>query len=458
MISSRAVGFGIVAALALGAAGSAAVANGRFPQAQHLVAGPGRASEIVMVRATFGIVASDDGGGRFRFLCEDFFEFLDGYDPAVAVARDGTLLVGLPDGLIATRDWCTTTRRDELRGQSVTDLTTDPTGGIVLAALVSRDVVPVSRVARSTDGGQRFEVPREGLEGVRLDTVEIAGSAPLRVYATGRIGEAVVPAVYRSDDGGRSWRRTALRLDDAAGAYVSGVHPGRPDTLWIRVVRDRDDGGLAEGGSVLLRSDDGGETATEVGRTQGPMRGFALSDDGETVWMGGPDARDGLLRSVGGSAFVPIAARSVECLRQHAGSLWVCQSFVPGGVMLARSDNGGDRFVDALTFAALQGPPASCGAGSTMREVCPSRYVQVRSVIAPRPDAGTTLDAGLPDSGVATPPGSSCVCRGAPGSASTRGTGGLWALALGWAFRGRRRRDRGPADGLRCKGCDVHGC
>ncbi len=444
MFSSRAVTSWALKGAVVGALSGPAWGNGRFPQAQHLVAGPGQTAEIVLVRATFGLVASDDGGGRFRFLCEDFFEFLDGYDPAVAIGRDGTLLVGLPDGLIATRDWCTTTRRDELRGQSVVDLTTDTTGSVVLAALVSRDVVPIARVARSVDGGQRFEVPREGLENVRLDTVELAGSAPTRVYATGRVGEAGIAAVYRSDDGGVSWRRTALDLGDAAGAYVSGVHPGRPDTLWLRVVRDLSDGGLSGGGSALLRSDDGGETATEVGRTRGPMRGFALSDDGETVWMGGPDPRDGVLRSVGGAAFVQVGQRAVECMRQHAGTLWVCQTFVPGGVMLARSDDGGDRFVDALTFAALQGPPARCAAGSTMREVCPSRYAQVRAVIAPRADAGPALDAG-PDAGTGPPPPADCLCMAAPGS---RGVRFPWGLGLALVALGRRRRDNPLRDGL----------
>ena len=416
-----------------------ASANGRFPQAQHLVAGPGRASEIVVVRATFGLVASDDGGRRFRLLCEDFFEFLDGYDPAVELGGDGSLLVGLPDGLIATRDWCTTTRREELRGQSVVDLTRDPSGRVVLAALVSRDVVPVARVARSTDGGQRFEVPRDGLVGVRLDTVEIAPSQGLRVYATGRAGEAATPVVYRSDDGGVGWRQTALSVSGAAGLYVSGVHPTRPEVLWIRVSRDVVDGGLTGGGDVLLRSDDGGETAQEVGRTAGPMRGFALRDDGEAVWMGGPDARDGVLRSVAGGAFVRVSDRPVECLRYHAGTLWACQRFVPGGVMLARSEDGGDGFADALSFAGIEAPPTRCPAGSIMREVCPSRYAQVRALVGPTTDAGVR-DAGIADAGaVPSPPGGSCRCGAGP----VRGDGRAVAFAVLALCVGRvRRRDR----------------
>jgi hypothetical protein len=413
-------------------------ANGRFPQAQHLVAGPGRTAEIVVVRATFGLVASDDGGRRFRLLCEDFFEFLDGYDPAVELGGDGSLLVGLPDGLISTRDWCTTTRRDELRGQSVVDLARDPSGRVVLAALVSRDAVPVARVARSTDGGQRFDVPRDGLVGVRLDTVEIAPSQGLRVYATGRAGEAATPVVYRSDDGGARWRETALTVPGAAGLYVSAVHPSRPEVLWIRVARDAVDGGLSGGGDVLLRSDDGGETAREVGRTAGPMRGFALRDDGEAVWMGGPDARDGVLRSVAGGAFVRVSDRPAECLRYHAGTLWACQRFVPGGVMLARSDDGGDRFEDALTFAGIEAPPARCPAGSIMRAVCPSRYTQVRALVAPATDAGVR-DAGALDAGpLQPPPPGSCRCH----AASPRRAGASTLLGMFALLGGLRRRDR----------------
>src|SRR5262249_38652614 len=147
----------------------------------------------------------------------------------------------------------------------------------------------------------------------------------------------------------------------------------QPDVLYVRADLDApasvDDAGPGSGATALLRSDDGGAHFTEVGRTQGPMRGFALSDDGRSVWIGGPDARDGLSRSDDGAPFARVQDAHVECLRFHAGSLYVCHTFVPGGVMLSRSRDAGATLDPVVRFDQVQGPPA-CHSG-IVHEVCP---------------------------------------------------------------------------------------
>lgn len=419
----------LTAALALVTA--SARGNGRFPQAQHLVAGPGSRDDLVFVRTTFGLLLSDDGGQRFRFFCEDAWGFLDGVDPPITIGSRGNLLVGIQNGLTRSRDGCAPSRASELDGQRVVDVANDPSGRVVLAALVAPGR-PVSRVARSDDGGDRFEVPRDGFDDVTLSTVEVGSVDATRLYASGLIGEVRVPAVWRSDDGGATWERSAARFEPGVEVFISGVDRTNPDVVYLRATGG--DAGL--GGSVLLRSDDGARDFREVARTRGPMRGFAMRDDGRAVWIGGPV--DGLLRSDDGGAFRAVADTSVECLRWHAGVLWACGTFAPGAVLLWRASGDG-ALAPALRWDQLEGPPTRCAPGSPVREVCPLRWQMVRGVISP-----TVRDAGM-DAGAAVtePPAEGCGCRAGAGRGGMRG---LWALGLAWAIA-RRRQTRRPGAG-----------
>ncbi len=415
--------------------------NGRFPQAGYVVSGPGALGDVVLVRATFGLVVSDDGGQRFRFHCEDAFEASEVFDPAVAVSGTGALMVGLADGLMLARDWCAPRRVEDLRNQSVTDLATDLTGRTVFAALVSRDATPVSRVARSTDAGEHFEVPREGVNDVRFVTVDVAPSDGRRIYATGAVGVGAEPALFRSDDMGVTWRRSPARFGDASGVFVAAVDPRRAEVLYLRSSSGAlsIDGGSGGGASVLYRSDDGGDTLREVARTVGPMRGFALSGDGRSVWIAGPNPADGLRRSDDGGPWETLAREPLECLRWHAGTLWMCrtlESSVSGAVMLYRSDDGGRTRSVALRYDAIEGPPTRCAAGTVTREVCPSRWAEVRRTIATiaRPDGGTGDRGPAMDVGSTRPP-PDCHCRGAT-SATSRSA--MWLVLVALALRPRR--------------------
>lgn len=417
--------------------------NGRFPQAQFAVVGPGRSSVTMVVRTTFGLVASDDSGRSFKYLCEDAFEVMDGYDPAIALNAESTLLVGLPDGLMTARDRCSTQRREELQAQQVRDLAADASGRIVVAALVSRDAVPVSRVARSEDGAGHFTLPTLGMTGMVLDTVELAPSSTQRVYASGYTFEGHRVQILRSDDGGASFR-VMSEIPGVSGAFVSAVDAQNPDVLWVRASTPSDamDSGQytdADGPSVLMRSDDGGAHLREVARTRGPMRGFALADDGRRVFIGGPDARDGLLRSDdGGGSFARVADAPVECLRWHEGALYVCETYRAHGVLLARSTDDGRTLTSLVNFDGIDGPPR-CASSTRVGQVCPLRWPGVRAIIAPEGplDAAVRDVATSGDTGALPPDGCDC---GVPRGPRASPWGAL--LALGFALR-KRRRDGG---------------
>jgi hypothetical protein len=191
------------------------------------------------------------------------------------------------------------------------------------------------------------------------------------------------------------------------------------------------------GATLLLRSADGGAHFTEVTRTVGAMRGFALSGDGRTVWVGGPE--DGLLRSVGGGPFERVSGVQVQCLRWHAGSLYVCGNHVVDGFNLARSGDDGRTMVPLVDFRTL-GAPTGCASGTAVREVCAPNWPTVRDGFGSLPDAGVGLDAGAAGDGGAMEPPEESGC--AVGALGQRATGGrMMGLAL---LLFARRRDRAP--------------
>lgn len=418
-----------------------AEANGRFPRAQFLAVGPGRSDELFALRTTFGLVLSDDGGQRFRFFCEEAYQVPDGYDAAVAWTGDGALLVGTPTGLATTRDLCDPTRGTGLDGHDVVDLAGDATGRSVLAALQSRDAVPVLRVALTEDAGGAWEVPREGLEGEVPLTVEVAPSEPRRAYLTSAAWSGEALTFRRSDDGGRTWRASAFRFPGRP--FVAGVDPARPDVVYVRAELPLSlDGGALDGGTALLRSDDGGDTFREAGRTRGAMLGFALSGDGRHVWIGSPGDDDGLLRSDDGGPFTRVNPAGVDCLRWQAGALYACEPLGgrAGTALLSRSaDLGATRQV-ILRMEDVLPPPQRCPQGSIVRGFCSERWPAVRSFVlgqargdAGAPDASPPMDASA-DAGSGRG-GGDCGCR-----AGARGEGGgvWWALAV-VALRRRRQ-------------------
>ena len=412
---------------------TAAFGNGRFPSAQEFHQGPGANRDLLVVRTTFGLVVSADRGRRWEYWCEDALQYGDGYDPPLTFAADGTMLVALEDGLVTTRDGCTFRRSPDLESLTVRDLATSVDGRVTYALAVTRSAVPDSRVARSLDHGLTFDFVGDRFAGVVLQTIEVAGSDPLRLYASGTLDADGSAVLFRSVDGGARWVRAGARFGDATGVYVSGVDGRRPEVLYLRATAAGAamDAGSADGDGVLFRSDDGGETLREVLHTRGPMRGFALSDDGRSVWAGGPD--DGVWRSVDGAAPTRFSAEPVDCLRWSDGALWACRVFVPNGPLLLRSD-GEAPFVTALAVADIGPPPARCPAGTPAHDVCPGRWGVVRRALVPP----TLLDASTDRGAVIAPPPPPSDCGCHAGSAS--GPPGVALAGLARALSGSRRR------------------
>lgn len=427
-------------AAAVLATAPAARSNGRFPSAQYVVAGPGAASDVIVLRATFGLVVSRDGGATFHWLCEETLQYSGVWDAPVAISADGALHVGLTDGLLQTPDGCTYVRNASLEGTLVQDLSADPAGETILG--IESSVGSANHVLVSHDRGVTFARAGAGLTGTLPSSVEAAPSRATRVYVTTGDQVTLAPHLFHSNDEGTTLIDGPHDVGGATELYVAAVDPLQADRVWVR--------GVLASGTALLRSDDGGLTLAPIAHTTGAMLGFAISEDGMHVWYGGPD--DGLFRSDdGGAVFTHVATTHVTCLRHHAGVLYVCADWLREPFALARWTDGAASMQPLLRFEDIAGA-VTCDPGTTEHDTCGARWPAMRSMFTMRADAGLPRDASVDaavdapvasdadlDAGDSNDHGGSCRCGAAPGA---RGRASAWTAALVTAFAwaaGRRR-------------------
>lgn len=164
-----------------------------------------------------------------------------------------------------------------LKGDNLTtgaiDLSMDPTNPRILYAAMwdhqrvpwmVRSGGPGSGLYKSTDGGDTWTRLSEGLPKL-LGKIGVAVSAdPERVYA---IVEADSGGLYRSDNQGRTWRRTTGdRLIQTRSWYYMHItaDPKNADVVWIS-------------NAPLLKSIDGGRSFQNVQATHGDNHGIWIN-------------------------------------------------------------------------------------------------------------------------------------------------------------------------------------
>ncbi len=366
------------------------LANGRFPSSQLVMVSPG--SRTIALRVTFGFVLSDDGGQSFRWVCEDVFGYGGGsYDPPFALDANSRLFIGVPDGLNRlSPERCTHDRVAPLERDFLADLDASHDGNTIVGITSSGSDTARNRVWRSTDRGDTWAPMGMGYSNATLfETVEMARSNNLRVYATAVRNTPRRVVFFRSDDGGATLRETSLdafRVDDA---FIAGIDPTNADVVYVRAPlrNDPDAGTPADAGpnfapTLLLRSTDGGATFSELTRSVGPMTGFAYSDDGQTLWYGGPNSADGLQRSADrGQTWRRLSRAQVTGMRFRDNTLWVGGNWVSDGFALAKSTDNGDTLIPVIrTFCDVLSVP-SCPAASDITGLCGARWPLYRSNI-----------------------------------------------------------------------------
>jgi hypothetical protein len=434
---------------------SPARANGRFPRADQLVQVPGR-PQALWLRATFGLLFSSDAGQGWDWVCERAIGFTGQEDPALGVLSDGTVFAGIGAGLSSSRDGGCSWAFDDLpqvAGDAqgapdtagdderlpVTDLSVRAAtpGSAVALAWESQPVTAStpgyrSRFFATSDGGLSWSAYGEGLDPSVLGlTLDVAPADPRRLYASGiRPGAPRTASLFLSTDDGASWTERPVPFDARSeqGLYIAAVDPDQPELVYLRT--------SGATSSRLLVTRDAGLTFEEP-FAGGPMLGFALSPDGATIYLGGPD--DGLwVGSRDTLAFERRADVPVQCLLRTADALYACSSDAAGGFTVGASSDDGYTFEPRLLLSRVRGPLACGAATASTTSTCASEWPTTaqRLGIDGVAGAGGRLGAGGAGASVAGASGSS---GSADPAASADDTGCAFICEVGadrWGWLG----------------------
>lgn len=471
MSRARQLTFGL--ALTVGAAGAftavpSAHANGRTPATNGISFRPGD-SKSLYIASTFGLLVSHDGGCTLRWVCEANLGYGGRWDPAYAVAADGTIYATTYTGLRISRDGgCSfTTATAALPEGAPGRIANRWIDALALGAdgalwVGTSDNGAPNDLFVSTDGGETF-TPR-GPGGPDASTsfwksIQLAPSRPARIYATSYRLAGTLPdgspepptaQAVRSDDGGATW--TPLPLGGVAFGLTPivaalAVDPADPDVLYLASRAAN-----PPSGDRLYRSMDAGATFTEVLATSEPIHDVVLVDAQTAVVA--TQSETGLGGSAyqsknGGLQFTRLTnAPRLACLgKAPDGSLYGCAAnFAPDYMSLTQSTDGAATFHRLWRFAELAGPVA-CPAGTVQHDTC--ELEQWRGLQAQLSATGPTCGdaAEPPDAGPDGDPeprrSHGCCDSGEAGEGSGLGgallTGGL---ALAWLTGLRRRRRR----------------
>jgi photosystem II stability/assembly factor-like uncharacterized protein len=169
------------------------------------------------------------------------------------------------------------------------------------------NIMPGDGVYRSTDAGKTWT--HVGFDHTdAISKIRIHPTNPNVVFVAS-FGKYSVPStergVYKSSDGGKSWRRVLYR-DDKTGAIDITIDPSNPQVMYAALWEAyRNEYHMSSGGpgSGLFKSTDGGETWTEITRNAGMPAGVigrigvAAAPDGKRVYALVENENGGLFSS-----------------------------------------------------------------------------------------------------------------------------------------------------------------
>ncbi len=470
-----------------------ALANGRFPAANQIVFAP-TDEDLVVVRTTYGIFLSHDGGVTWSYLCEDALGLpsATSEDPALALSANDSLIAALSaptSGLdVSTDTGCNwTCVGGPLGGQSMVDVAVRPDAPHSVVALASTFLAADAgggtfvQIFQTTDDGATWAplgTPLTdtmfGVSTLLATTVDVAATDPNRLYVSATVGYAAArkALLFVSDDTGQTWTERAIPDFDPtteASLFIGAIDPSDEDRVYLRT------NALATGGQsrlfVVGDATDAGASITPILAfpvaadplgNLGELLGFALSPDGSTIYAGSRDGEallDGVsrVRHDLPSAF---AGGQVLCLATHGSQVWAC-SEETSGFSVGMSTDDGATFSPVLHVCDIPPPIAcaasnaiACGTDANASQCGGAAFAQIApSLGCSSADAGGSSDASAGDAAMpANADGgrspvaasSSCGCSflGQPAGSPFFATAGMVALA--WL-----RRKKRPSDALR---------
>jgi hypothetical protein len=307
---ARVVSAGLVAAVVLTMAHSAARANGAFPESYQIVLPVDRPSQIVLA-TNFGLIISDDGGASWTWTCEQQATQMGSLYSAAAPPVDRFFSLSTLVGLAwSADDSCTwTSSGGSLDTVLASDYFADPTNGQRVYAMGQNpdDATSLPRVFVSDDAGKTFgpDPIFAAPAGLTLSGLESARS-DARVIYIAAFTTGFHPRLERSLDGGASWKE--LDVEPSLGTNnfrIIAVDPDDATALTVRVIETT--------GESLAISRDGGATFTKLFTIPGQLTGYARLDS-QTIFVSGTVGTEGVgYRSTdGGLSFVGWTPRTTD--------------------------------------------------------------------------------------------------------------------------------------------------
>jgi MYXO-CTERM domain-containing protein len=278
------------------------------------------------------------------------------------------------------------------------------------------------QIFTSTDDGGHWSAIGTIDPSAIVTTLDVAPSDPQRFYVSAFRGDgsARTASLFVSTNGGGAWTEYPTPFDAAheSATYIAAVDPTNADRVYVR----------SEGASRLLVTVDGGKTFQVPLSLNDEMAGFALSQDGSTVYAGGPNV--GLYSAAAADLkFTPVLqqlpdggthAIHVQCLAMHGADLWAC-SDEPSGFVAGVSQDGGKTFTAKLHLTTILGP-LSCPA-STPGAACNATDFDANPPYNPFGSLCTNLGVCF-DGGATYPLSEACVEAGACSTYFSSSSGG----------------------------------
>jgi photosystem II stability/assembly factor-like uncharacterized protein len=366
-----------------------ALANGRFPATNAVVVQTGNPKNIAL-RATYGLLLSNDEGKNWDWICEAAIGYSGNEDPSLVLAASGAIVVGTFGGTVRSVDGGCHWSHDAASPTHVIDLTTRPQAADRIYAVTNAfskmgdagTNLYASQVFISENAGASWS-PRSTLDPTLLiDSIEVAPSDKTRAYVSAvRTGEHSTRGVLLvSTDDGAHWKELEIKLiAQERGVYIAAVDPENPSRIYVRTA--------SADTSRLLVSNDGGAAFREIAQGE-LLRGFALADDGATIFTG--DDRGLLRASSKDDHFDRVSKTPVQCLTSIGESLWACAPTNAGYVLGASTDHGA-TFVPKSTLAGIRGE-LRCASPSSV-DVCAADWSALQSLIHPDTSSNAKPDA-----------------------------------------------------------------
>jgi hypothetical protein len=402
----------LLSAACIGAVATASVsaeANGRYPESNQ-ISFADHDPDLVLLRATFGLLVSHDRGRTFDWICEQSVGFSGVEDPMYTVTPSSSYVATTFQGLTITRDQgCSWSFAEgALKNQVFIDLSSHPKDRkniFVFASSYDKqdaqgNILFSSKVWETKDEANTFQQLGQPLDPALLGyTIDVTRTDPDRLYITAVRNAGTQPKAFllTSKNHGQSWEELAIPLvGNERSVFVAGVDPNDSERVYLRT----NQGSTDKPTRLLVREakDGGPATVRIIHSAPDALLGFALSPDGSKVYIGSPKGGV-LVASTSDFTFQQRSKQDVQCLAINAEGLWACSNEQAGFVAGVSKDDG-VTFEPRLHFCDIRGV-FSCSQGTPTNDRCTSLWPQQKALLGCGGDgsSGTLPDGGPRDGG-----------------------------------------------------------